>query len=660
MTADAASAGAQGGPPASGPAKREAVAEIDEPALLLPAMLNSGLAANERAKYYMSLLQAAKSRADSPSASCSSLRRERLAAGITDSALDDVVASSVRLDGRYLIPRAGSIHRELGQAVAEMLAPLGAARAGNQSEARLRELLGQAPDLGDDLVPGDYIASLTSARRSESDSLHLLVMDAHRELNRLQARIATDILHGAAVYGLEEPDGPLVTEFMAGLHETAPLKLTHPGLATTATRESGRLLIQNDLGTTAAHVVVISVTGLTVTITYTDVHLRRMRFFESLFSGFAARWSGADAVTRTPALGEHYLTTGVFEASDDSQLRSYLRYAGSRLVFVLDWNRARKRLRRFLSENESVAILRWAADSNLGHIAFLSLGGERLIYDAVELAASVTARYGEPLTEVLGREATIEITKFALQAAAEGLLAGQSQLLIRDRLRVEVLRHVQASQQGLIDAAAEHASLIVETAQALQAALACLGTSSDADAFLARATRRAAGWEHRADEILRDQRRYARRVDGGDALSALTSAADDAIDSLEETVFLLTLLPRDAASVVRPILLPVAAVAVTAAREHLKAIEIARQIVDAATPEDLEDFLLAIDRVATLEHEADQADRAARAALVRAAPDFRSLYVSDGVSRGAEDATDALLRSALGLRDQLLGLLRAR
>lgn len=645
-------------PPA--PAKRAALAQLGEEALLLPAMVNSGLAANDRAKYLMSLLQAAKSAADAPSAPHPSLRAERVAAGVGDGGLDDVVSKSERVNGQYLIPQAARIHRDLADAIAEMLAPLSAADAAGDDAGRLATLLDRAPDLTGDLVPGEYIASMTSARPAEADSLHLLVMDAHKQLNQLQARLATDMLHGAAVYGLTEADKALVTEFMAGLHETAPLKFAHPGLGTTGTRLRRRLLIQNDLGTTAAHVVVIAVAHRTVTITYTDVHLRRLHFFESLFRRYDVRWSGADRAVGAAALGEHYLTTGVYEAPDDAALRSYLRYVGSRLVFVLDWNKARKRLRRFLREADAVSVLSWAADSNFGHIAFLSLGGERLVYDAIELASSVPARYGEPLTDVLGRDGTIEITKFALRTASEGLLAGQSQLLIRDRLRVEVLRHVEASQRGLLDAAAGHAGLIVETAQVLQAALACLGTTTDADAFLTRATRRAAGWEHRADEILTAQRQDAQRVDGGEAITRLTASADDAIDELEETVFLLTLLPREAAPTLRPILLPVAAIAEMAAREHLKATEIARQVVDAAAPEDMEDFLLAIDRLATLEHEADKADRNARAALVGAAPDFRSLYVSDGVSRGAEEATDALLRAGLGLREQILGLLRAR
>jgi len=61
-----------------------------------------------------------------------------------------------------------------------------------------------------------------------------------------------------------------------------------------ATRSGGRLLIQNDIGETDAHVVVIAVDGKTVTITYTDVHRARAKFFIALFDKFAAKWSGLD------------------------------------------------------------------------------------------------------------------------------------------------------------------------------------------------------------------------------------------------------------------------------------------------------------------------------------------------------------------------------
>ena len=339
---------------------------------------------------------------------------------------------------------------------------------------------------------------------------------------------------------------------------------------------------------------------------------------------------------------------------DRESLEAYLERLGSRLVFLIDWNRARKRLVALVGKNDAVSLLRWAADAECGHLAFLALGGERLIYDAVELAAKVPARYGEPLREVLGPAATLEVVRFALQATAEGLRNGKSQQLIRDELRVELLRHVQAAHARLLEAAAEHACLVVETAQALRAALLRLGTT-DGDAFLRRASERAAGWEHRADEILTAVRLAARRVEGAAALAALLASSDDAIDDLEEALSLLTLLPADATGVARPVLDVLAAVAVAAAQEHLKALAIAREVIDGGGPDDLEDFLVAVDRVMTLEHDADHAERQARATLITEAPDFRSLHVADSVSRGIEDATDALMRSALGLRDHILG-----
>jgi uncharacterized protein Yka (UPF0111/DUF47 family) len=481
-------------------------------------------------------------------------------------------------------------------------------------------------------------------------------MDLHRALNRLQAQIATTSIGGASVYGLGDGDAELVAAFMAGVHQTAPLKFDHPGLGTSATR-AGSLLIQNDLGTTNAHVVVIAIAGLTATVNYTDVHLRRLRFFASLLDVFPMCWSGTEQRGQTQ-LGEHHLTVGRFDAPDRASLAAFLRHVGSRLVFVLDWNRARKRLSSFLAGDDALAVLRWAADNNVGHMAFLALGGDRLVYDAVELCAKVPARYGEPLIEVLGHDATLAIARFALRAAAEGMLAGKSAVLIRDELRVEVLRHVQASHRRLLDAGAEHASLIVECAHALQEALLRLGTAGGDD-FLCRAATRTRAWEHRADEILVAQRQPGRRVEEGDAVTALTACADDAVDALEEAVFMLTLLPGEAVAVV-PILAPVAATTVMTAREHLKAVELARHILGGSGPDDLQDFLVAVDRIATLEHEVDAADRLARACLVTDAPDFRTLYLADLVSRGAEDATDALLRCALGLRDHILSVVSTR
>jgi len=642
--------------PALGAVKRDAIADLGESALLLPSLVNRGLEANDRAKYLLTLLQAARAHASDPAGPFSSLRDERLAAGIVDERLDDVVGRSRQAeDDVYVIPGMQDLHNALAAAVADMLAPLaGGDGADRVDPGRLDALLEAAPDLTTDRVPDGYIARIASADHAQGDSFHLLVMDAHRALNHLQAEVATETLDGASVYHLEDDDRALVAAFMAGLHATAPLKFDHPGLGTTATRAGRRLLIQNDIGQTEAHILVITVEGLTVTVTYTDVHLPRLRFFKGMLDRFPVEWSDAQRRRGLAALGDHHLVTGRYVAASRESLEAYLERLGSRLVFLIDWNRARKRLVALVGKNDAVSLLRWAADTECGHLAFLALGGERLIYDAVELAAKVPARYGEPLREVLGPAATLEVVRFALQATSEGLRNGKSQQLIRDELRVELLRHVQAAHARLLEAAAEHASLVVETAQALRAALLRLGTT-DGDAFLRRASERAAGWEHQADEILTAVRLAARRVEGAAALAALLASSDDAIDDLEEALSLLTLLPADATGVARPVLDVLAAVAVAAAQEHLKALAIAREVIDGGGPDDLEDFLVAVDRVMTLEHDADHAERQARATLITDAPDFRSLHVADNVSRGIEDATDALMRSALGLRDHILG-----
>jgi hypothetical protein len=100
-------------------------------------------------------------------------------------------------------------------------------------------------------------------------------MDLHKVLNRLAAGCAEEIVSGAHVFGLRPDDHRSVESFMRGLEETRGLKFDHPGLDTMATRSGDRLLIQNDIGTTDAHVVVI---------TYTDVHRARAKFFIGLFS----------------------------------------------------------------------------------------------------------------------------------------------------------------------------------------------------------------------------------------------------------------------------------------------------------------------------------------------------------------------------------------
>lgn len=83
--------------------KARIVAALGELRLLLPYLLNEALAANERAKYRLTLLQTAKARADSPDKAFSDLRTERPACGIySESLQEEILAMPAGFLGRYL------------------------------------------------------------------------------------------------------------------------------------------------------------------------------------------------------------------------------------------------------------------------------------------------------------------------------------------------------------------------------------------------------------------------------------------------------------------------------------------------------------------------------------------------------------------------------
>ena len=65
-----------------------------------------------------------------------------------------------------------------------------------EEQAPLRERLATlAPAVDEDrAISGDLIAEMTSADRKAGDSLHLVVMDAHRAINAFQAATAVEMV----------------------------------------------------------------------------------------------------------------------------------------------------------------------------------------------------------------------------------------------------------------------------------------------------------------------------------------------------------------------------------------------------------------------------------------------------------------------------------
>jgi uncharacterized protein Yka (UPF0111/DUF47 family) len=640
------------------PAKAEIIQELGQGALLLPELFERALAANARVKLCFSLLQAAEIHADHPDQPPPTLFVGANAVGIPEAGAQQSLSESRReSDGSLYVPGAPQLREMILADVATMLAPLSLAGWTDAEGLALREqtLTATLPEFAEDRVPVGVVSAITSADRKRGDSLHLLVMDLHKALTGLQGQLATEDVDGARAWRIAEADRPLVRAFMAGVHQTARLKFDHPGLDTTASRSGEQLLIQNDIGTTDAHVLVIQITGLTATVTCTDVHEARLRFFQSLLKPFAVHWDDT-GIRHSERLAEgqnYYLSVGRFEAGNRETLERYLTFLGSRIVFLIDWNRARKCVREFLRKDDAVPLLKWAADQNLGHRGLLVLGGERVLYEAIELASQRPLRYGERLHEAIGPEAAVAYLRFVLRATADGLLQGRSERFIRDEIKAELVGHFHSALENVLSIAAEHGALVFELATAVRDGL--LGYEPGYGDHLSHLAQRARKWEQAADALVDAIRSLVQHSHQPGLYLELLREADDAADGLEEAAFLMTLLPKvEPASVLLEPVRSLAMLLVGDAQQMVKLIEAARHVHRDGAREDLQDFLEAVDRVVALEHETDAAQRNVISTLIVEALDSRTLQLLLSLASVLEAAADALSRSALMLRDHLL------
>jgi uncharacterized protein Yka (UPF0111/DUF47 family) len=648
-------------------AKQSIVAALGEHGLALPRLIDEALAANDRIKYRLTLLQVARRHADRPEQALPDLRAERTAARIDDAALDELALGCERADGDdYRLPGAAALLAAVEHDVRAMLAPALLARAAAGGgptaalEARAAALLPPLAAHGDGFS-GAELEAWSHGDRARGDSVHLLVMDLHRLLNGLQRSVATEVLDGASVYELAAGDRELVRAFMRGVNRTSPLRFDHPGLGTTATRSRGRLVIQNDIGTTDAHVLVVHVTADEVTVTYTDVHLQRLLFFQSLFREQALEWQDTRLVQdRQMADGLYHVAVGRCASAAPGRAAALLEFLGSRLVFLIDWNRARKQLRTLVGKNAAVRLLEWAAAQGVGHMGFLRLGGAHAVFDALDFAARGRGHFGQTLEDVLGGERAERFLQFVMRSATTELLAGRSESLVHDELRAELLRQLRGSSQSVLDLVCEHAGLVVEIASAVRDALLGLGRA-DGQPAAEQLAARCKGWESDADRIVGEVRDAARLAPEAAYLQELVQRADDVADDLEETAFLVTLLRRAGVDgALLGALATLAARLVAGSQELVKALEAVRALGPGAAREDLRDFLEAIHRIGRIEHETDELKRRVAAELAEAGVSARQIHLAAESAAELELAADHLQHTALLLRDRVLSQLTAR
>ena len=646
--------------------KQLIVAALGDRALSLPGLIGEALAANDRVKFRLTLLQVARHHADAPQAPVPVLRAERVTARIDDVSLDALPAGCTRdAAANYRLPGVKAVFVAIERDVRAMLTPIlvaqdtGIAEAADGVQARAAALLPPLLEHRDGFTAVELDA-LSRVERERGDSLHLLVMDLHKMLNRLQQTVATEVLDGASVYDLAAEDRDLVRAFMRGVNSTSRLRFDHPGLATTATRSDGQLLIQNDIGTTDAHVLVVHVTADAVSVTYTDVHLQRLLFFQTLFRNYPVTWQDTRLVQdQQMADGSYHVTIGHYANTDRLLISAFLEFLGSRLVFLIDWNRARKQLRALVSKKATARLLDWAACQEIGHMGFLKIGGARAVFDALDFAVRGRSHFGQTLDDLLGEERAGRYIEFALKTAASELLVGRPESLVQDELRAELLRHLRGSSEGVFDLLCDHAGLIVEIANAVRDALLALGSSGGQE-LAEKLADRSKAWESDADRLVNDVRDAVRTDPKTAYLQELVHAADDVADDLEETSFLVTLLRRGGVSAaIVAELATLAGQLVAGSQEFVKALETVRILRPHATREDLQDFLEAIYRIGHTEHETDRLRRRITAELAGSAASAREIHLAAASSGELERAGDHLQHVALVLRDRVLAQLSA-
>ncbi len=544
--------------------------------LLLMEKVRRSLQANERVKYLLSLLQLAMTQAHAQAPDPDDLSVERLRAGIEDAGLDRVIAgAAIAGDGGLEIPCADRVVALALEETARMCAPLSIARRSDAELLlqRLSVIAGECrpyvdgktdgppesltsgpapaaapaleetprpetgPPAGEDgarrVLPADFVPRLTSANRRGKDSLHLVVMDAHKVLNGLIAELSgrRETIGGAEALGLIPEDRRLVEAFTEGVKSTAPLKGSHPGLGTTAMRIGSKLILQNDIGETDAHVVLVEIEDGKLEITYTDVHDKRVEFFAELLKDLGIRWRKTESRSSAELTeGAFFLLRGTLLVSDPARAEEVLRGFGASLVFLIDWNKARKRLRTFLRGSDVMEVLRWSSLERIGHLPFLSYGDEELIYEALEALPRGTVRLGEPLGEILGRKGALEFMKDVLRLSRESYDKKEPRILLVDRLRCLLRARAQRRGGSADEMLLELAGLAVEASLAFRDAVRAI--TRPVPGLIQRSYVRIAGWEERADDRLNRIRKLHLKDD--QPLLPVAVKVDDALDALED------------------------------------------------------------------------------------------------------------------------------
>ena len=375
----------------------------------------------------------------------------------------------------------------------------------------------------------------------------------------------------------------------------------------------------------------------------------RFKFFQRLLEQAGFSWEVAESVM-TPGMNENKPYTvgqATLHAEDDATLQQGLEDVAARIVFVIDWNRARKRLQLFVNKATAVDLLERAAARGHGHMGWLMSGGEQLVYSTMEAVGSDAFRFGDRLDSVLGDTGARQFLLELMRMCTALLLEQQPQAVIEDKARL-LMGRALAQHHLEFDLMAEHAAYCHALAQTVCDLIA--QGEEDSSQLVARIKR----WEHRADGLVVQARQRAERQPRWKPVVQLLLQADDVADALEETAFLWTLVqlqPQPLPAAVLHTVGKLADTTLAAIQDLVKAIEIARMLDPELDSRDSDVFLETLWRMLRAERTCDELLREARRTIVVTLhAQAAAMQLATELATTLEKASDALVATGYALR----------
>ena len=160
--------------------------------------------------------------------------------------------------------------------------------------------------------------------------------------------------------------------------------------------------------------------------------------------------------------------------------------------------------------------------------------------------------------------------------------------------------------------------------------------------------------------MLRQERRFIDSSGDGHQLRPLLWEAGGAASALEETAFMLPLIPETVDPKIVSLLEGLADQVGATAREYVRCLEEGQDLSRSSDRRDVDSFLLSIDRLAALGRAANLSRRQATERIVRGGCGCHELYVLTTMADGFERAAATLARCGSIVRDQVLRTRLAR